>query len=167
MGTGKTSLLVKKAREYVDKTGNYVYILDPQGTFPVPEGYKSKFRFVKLDAHNMRAVFEYICTLKDAMIILDDARIYTDYANTYLLDLCINHRHRNIDVFIVYHTLYDVNKKLWQFAAHCYVFRVQDTWAEVKRRTSLAMDEQLFNQIKTLEKYHFLYFLFGNLQKSS
>ena len=158
-GTGKSTLCSKAALLFKEKHPKLnVFILDPQYTFPNKEALVKK-GIVLAPCSNLMSASEIIEPLKNGLCIIDDSRLIFDNDRARELNnLCISKRHLNLNIMIIFHSLADVQPKIFQVTDGIFFFKVKDSWERVRNKMPYQITEDIYVKATKLQNNENFFF---------
>lgn len=158
--TGKTTFCLDYAQKY-HKTypKRKIYYFDPLGVVqPQPH-------FILISANEYPELFadkkgtgviNFVMQIKNALIIFDDVRIYTeDRIDLYKL-LLIKRRSLGLDILSIYHGFTEVQKKVFAFVNTLYAFRVSENYESYKNRIPVVIPEKTIRGVSKLKSFNYI-----------
>lgn len=142
-GTGKSTLLAHRARQYAKKTGKRSLIIDVNGA-PAYNGiqqidYKDFPRWKKgvkkFYDPDTKKMLQFLAdhydngqmTFSNGLLVFEDCTKYIPpYPQPEIKTITVDHRMRGLDVIVTFHALEFVPKFFWQMATHVTIMKTQE-----------------------------------------
>jgi hypothetical protein len=168
MGSGKTSLVIRKIKEYLDSTeltGRVIY-LDPQGGIKeriektLGKNYANRIECIWIKPSNEKKVLEYVCNAEltnNCLIVCDDMRAVAGWWENDFMNLPISWRHRKLKIVYVFHNFNDVYTQLWRYLDDVYLFGMEVNPKAIKKDVPEFYTESDLAKIRELKQFEYIH----------
>lgn len=156
--TGKTNRAIQLMLEYSNlHSSNPIYFCHPYGysilTHPNKDVLNIK-NLIEIHARDGEKVLKPLLGVKNCMIVLDEAKVYTSYRKEakLLRDLLTQRANYNVTVVIVHHTLREIQGFEYAMSNILYLFRSPEPYNRLRDRIPTNLTRDIIEKAASLER---------------